>query len=57
MSANNSTIRRPPPVCDPLEQIKQLLESLRFGSIKIVVHEGKVVEIERNEKFRPNGSH
>lgn len=34
-------------------RISQMLEDIRFGSIEIVVHDGKVVQIERREKLRP----
>lgn len=37
-----------------LDGIAQALSGLRFGSIEIVVHEGKVTQIERKEKFRIN---
>lgn len=37
-----------------LDGIAQALSGLRFGSIEIVVHEGKVTQIERKEKFRLN---
>jgi hypothetical protein len=35
-------------------QISRMLEGIRFGSIEIVVHDGKVVQIERKEKIRPD---
>lgn len=35
-----------------LDSIAQALAGLHFGSIEIVVHEGKVTQIERKEKFR-----
>jgi hypothetical protein len=35
-----------------LDGIAQALSGLRFGSIEIVVHEGKVTQIERKEKIR-----
>lgn len=35
-----------------LDGIVQALDGLRFGSIEIVVHEGKVTQIERKEKIR-----
>lgn len=35
-----------------LRQISQMLEGIRFGSIEIVVHDSKVVQIERKEKLR-----
>jgi hypothetical protein len=38
----------------PLETIiAKALEGLRYGSLEIVVHDAKVVQIERKEKFRP----
>ena len=37
-----------------LESIQQALADLRFGSVEIIVHEGKVTQIERKEKFRLN---
>ena len=37
----------------PVEQaIAQALRELRFGSIEIIVHDSKVVQIERREKMR-----
>lgn len=35
-----------------LQEIVRALEQLRYGSVEIVVHEGKVTQIERREKFR-----
>lgn len=32
--------------------VRQLVESLRFGVVQIVVHDSKVVQIERTEKMR-----
>jgi hypothetical protein len=37
---------------EALRKIENILETLRFGSIEIVVHEGRVVQIERREKLR-----
>lgn len=38
----------------PLETvIAKALAGLRYGSVEIVVHDAKVVQIERKEKFRP----
>lgn len=33
-------------------QISDILQEIRFGSIEIIIHEGKVVQIERKEKLR-----
>ena len=30
------------------------LDGLRFGSVEITVHDGRIVQIERKEKIRPN---
>jgi len=35
-------------------QITQMLEGIRFGSIEIIIHDNKVVQIERKEKIRPD---
>ena len=34
------------------EKVKQLLEGLQFGSVTIVVQDGKVIQLEKNEKLR-----
>ena len=34
------------------EAIAQALRELRFGSVEIIVHDSKVVQIERREKLR-----
>jgi hypothetical protein len=33
-------------------QIAAALQGIRFGSVEIIIHEGKVVQIERKEKLR-----
>ena len=35
-----------------LEEIVHLAENLRFGAITLVFQDGRLVQIERNEKFR-----
>lgn len=35
-----------------LNVIKRLVEEIKFGSISIVIQDGKVVQIEKNEKYR-----
>lgn len=35
-----------------LKQIELCLEELEFGSIQIVVHDGRIVQIERTERKR-----
>jgi hypothetical protein len=33
-------------------RILELVRSIRFGSIEVVIHEGRVVQVERREKLR-----
>lgn len=33
-----------------------ILENIRFGSLEIVVHDGRVVQIDKHEKFRIKSS-
>jgi len=37
-------------------QIANALRGLRYGSVEIVVHDGRVVQIERKEKVRLEGA-
>lgn len=39
---------------DIARQIIHMLESIRYGSVEIVVHDSKIVQIERKEKLRPD---
>ena len=38
-----------------LDIVRQKVESLRYGVVQIVVHDGKVTQIERTEKTRIAG--
>lgn len=35
-----------------LRELRHALRSIRFGSIELVIHEGRVVQLERREKVR-----
>lgn len=35
-----------------MEEIERMLEKVKFGSITLVIQDGKVVQIEKNEKVR-----
>ena len=48
----NTDPKEPPPGDDVLEEIARAVRGLAFGSVEIVVHEGKVVQIVRTEKVR-----
>jgi hypothetical protein len=37
---------------DIADQIALVLRGIRFGSVEIVIHDGKIVQIERKEKLR-----
>ncbi len=42
------------------QQIASILQGIRFGSIEIVVHDGRIVQIDKHEKFRvkhPSAAH
>jgi hypothetical protein len=34
------------------EHIERMLDTLKFGSITLVIQDGKIVQIEKNEKVR-----
>lgn len=34
------------------EKIRESLSSIRFGSVTLVIQDGKVIQIDRNEKIR-----
>ncbi|WP_083865269.1 YezD family protein [Neobacillus bataviensis] len=35
-----------------IAHLEKMLESLKFGSITLVVQDGKIVQLEKNEKVR-----
>jgi hypothetical protein len=35
-----------------VENVKAMLKKMKFGSINLVVQDGKVVQLEKNEKVR-----
>jgi len=43
---------REPRMLEIATKISDILQDIRFGSIEIIIHEGKVVQIERKEKLR-----
>jgi hypothetical protein len=40
----------PPPAL--LRELEQALHSIRYGTIELVIHDGRVVQLERREKVR-----
>jgi hypothetical protein len=49
MSSPTQTQRVAPPW---LGLVQSQIESLRFGVVQVVVHDSRVIQIERTEKFR-----
>ena len=50
---NNDSFSQPDPARSTWEQrVAAALRGLRYGSVEIVVHDGRVVQIERREKWR-----
>jgi hypothetical protein len=39
---------------ETLQKILAALRGLRFGSVEIVIHDGRIVQIERRERMRLN---
>lgn len=39
-----------------LERIAESLEGIMFGSVQIVVHEGRIVQVDKTERYRFNDS-
>ena len=35
-----------------LRELRQALQSIRYGAIELVIHDGRVVQLERREKVR-----
>ncbi len=58
MNAERVDVAAPGPVglsseeLDVLFRVSEILRSIRFGTVLIVVQDGKVVQIEMAEKFR-----
>ncbi len=35
-----------------LAQIKDYIESIKFGSVNIIIQDGKIIQIDKSEKIR-----
>lgn len=51
-SRNGATASDPNEDPEVQKQILQALEGLGYGSVEIIVHDSKIVQIERKEKIR-----
>ena len=52
MSAQQQEIQRQQHNQDIAHKILLAIKDLRFGSVEVVIHDSKVVQIERKEKIR-----
>jgi len=52
MSAEPTIRSEPAPDPEWLALVRTQVESLRYGLVQLVVHEGRVTQIERTEKTR-----
>ncbi len=52
MALKLEKIQKEPQTAEIANQIVNLLQEIKFGSIEIIIHENKVVQIERKEKLR-----
>ncbi|MFT3828147.1 MAG: YezD family protein [Opitutaceae bacterium] len=55
MPSSSSTSHKPaqsPVVPDWAQVVREKVEKLRFGVVQVVVHEGKVTQIESTERTR-----
>lgn len=48
----NSRILKSGDSIEIAEHIATILNEIRFGSIEIVIHEGRVVQIDKRERYR-----
>lgn len=37
---------------EELKTLKKLIESVRYGSVTVIIQDGKVIQIEKSEKIR-----
>jgi hypothetical protein len=56
MTAEERSKNENSPSASEIEQVKQALAGLRFGSVQVIVQDGLIVQIERTEKLRLKSS-
>ncbi len=37
---------------EAIEHLRQALETIRYGSVEFIIHDGRVLQIDRKEKLR-----
>ena len=50
----NSNILKNEDIKEVALYVAMLLQDIRFGSVEVVVHEGRVVQIDKRERIRLN---
>lgn len=40
---------------EDLLKVKEFIEDIQFGSVTVIVQDGKIIQIEKHEKLRMNG--
>ncbi|MBR1589714.1 MAG: YezD family protein [Acidaminococcaceae bacterium] len=51
-SAIQNPVRKPQLSEEMIEQLQELIKTVKFGSISLIIQDGKVVQIDKNEKIR-----
>jgi hypothetical protein len=36
----------------PIEEIQEAVESIRFGTVQLIIQDGRIVQIDKTEKIR-----
>lgn len=56
MSANSQRISKPTIASSTLQEhharVLEALQGIRYGAVEIIIHDGRIVQIERREKLR-----
>ncbi len=52
MASDTRTYSKEQQITEISHQIASILQDIKFGSIEIIIHENRVVQIERKEKLR-----
>ena len=55
VSVEDASLALSSPERQLLEEVMHALRRIRFGSVVLTVHEGRVVEIHKTEKIRKSG--
>lgn len=52
MTLNTNNTKQTQVKIEMINHITSILQGIRFGSLEIIIHDGKIVQIERKEKTR-----